>query len=279
MIAAPDNDLPLFRRTFHPEIPDVFFVGLLQPLGAVMPIAEVQSAWLCDHLAGRYHLPPQAALRADIEAERAAMFKRYVRSKRHTMQVDFDDWMLGHARERKAGEARARAGRRTRPQPVPRGGAARARPGALRLERPASGDIVRRTSPRARSTTTSRTRTRLRALVADAAARRVRVPTAQRHVRVRRGGYRATSSDRRGPDRSPSCAATSRAGWTAATRRVRELGRARVARRSTLPPMRGRRYSARGWTASGRRAMAEREPPGVAGATRFASAGALSASA
>src|SRR5215207_2285159 len=109
LISAPGNDLPLFRRTFHPDIPSVFFLGLLQPLGAIMPIAEVQSAWLCDHLAGRYRLPPAAELWADIEAERAAMFKRYVRSKRHTMQVEFDDWMLDTRRERRAGEARARA--------------------------------------------------------------------------------------------------------------------------------------------------------------------------
>jgi Flavin-binding monooxygenase-like len=107
LISAPENDLPLFRRVFHPAIPDVFFVALLQPLGATMPLAELQSQWLCDHLAGRYHLPPPAELRADIDAERAAMFKRYVRSARHTMQVDFEDYVLGVARERRRGERRA----------------------------------------------------------------------------------------------------------------------------------------------------------------------------
>ena len=56
-ISAPDNDLPLFRRTFHPDIPNVFFIGLLQPLGAIMPIAEHQSKWVGDYLAGRYALP------------------------------------------------------------------------------------------------------------------------------------------------------------------------------------------------------------------------------
>jgi len=117
VIAAPDNDLPLFRRTFHPDIESVFFIGLLQPLGAIMPIAETQSAWLCDHLTGRYLLPPRAELRADIEAERAAMFKRYVQSKRHTMQVDYDDWMLATRREREAGAARARAAGNRLPLP------------------------------------------------------------------------------------------------------------------------------------------------------------------
>jgi len=109
LVSAPDNDLPLFRRVFDPAIDNVFFVGLLQPLGAIMPLAEVQSAWVCDYLAGRYALPAPGAMRADMEAERKRMFKRYVASKRHTMQVDFDDYMVALAKERRAGEERARA--------------------------------------------------------------------------------------------------------------------------------------------------------------------------
>jgi dimethylaniline monooxygenase (N-oxide forming) len=108
LISAPDNDLPLFRRTFHPEVGNVFFIGLLQPLGAIMPIAEHQSTWVCDYLSGRYALPAPAALRDDIERERERMFKRYVRSKRHTMQVDFDDFLAALAKERRRGEERAR---------------------------------------------------------------------------------------------------------------------------------------------------------------------------
>ena len=109
VISAPDNDLPLFRRVFHPDRRDVFFVGLLQPLGAIMPLAQVQSEWVADHLAGRYALPDPAALRADMEAERRRMFQRYVPSKRHTMQVDYDDYLAALAKERKAGAERAAA--------------------------------------------------------------------------------------------------------------------------------------------------------------------------
>jgi cation diffusion facilitator CzcD-associated flavoprotein CzcO len=116
-ISAPDNDLPLFRRTFHPEIPNVFFIGLLQPLGAIMPIAEHQSTWVADYLGGRYALPAAAALRADIERERRAMFKRYVASKRHTMQIDFDDYLVALAKERRAGAERARANGNRLPVP------------------------------------------------------------------------------------------------------------------------------------------------------------------
>jgi hypothetical protein len=107
LISAPDNDLPLFRRVFHPDVGGIYFIGLLQPIGAIMPLAELQSQWICDHLAGRYQLPPDVELRADIEAERAAMFKRYVASKRHTMEVDFEDYVLGIRQERRRGERRA----------------------------------------------------------------------------------------------------------------------------------------------------------------------------
>ena len=109
LIAAPDNDLPLFRRVFHPRLPSVFFIGLLQPLGAIMPLAAAQSEWVCDYLSGGYALPAPAALQADIEEERRQMFKRYVASKRHTMQVDYDDYLADLAKERRRGAERARA--------------------------------------------------------------------------------------------------------------------------------------------------------------------------
>ena len=108
-LAAPDNDLPLFRRVFHPGVPGLAFIGLLQPLGAIMPIAETQSEWVCELLAGRYALPPASQMRADIERERARMFRRYVASKRHTMQVDYEDYMAALAKERRRGAARAEA--------------------------------------------------------------------------------------------------------------------------------------------------------------------------
>jgi hypothetical protein len=108
-ISAPDNHIELFRRVFHPEVPNVFFIGLLQPLGAIMPLAEAQGAWVGDHLLGDYALPSPAAVRADIEADQAAMRARYVASKRHTIQVDYDDYLYALAKERRAGGARARA--------------------------------------------------------------------------------------------------------------------------------------------------------------------------
>jgi dimethylaniline monooxygenase (N-oxide forming) len=108
LIAAPDNHIALFRRVFHPDIDDVFFLGLLQPLGAIMPLAEAQGQWIADHLKGEYALPPRPALLADVERDQAAMRNRYVASKRHTIQVDFDDYLHDLDRERRAGAERAR---------------------------------------------------------------------------------------------------------------------------------------------------------------------------
>ncbi len=106
-ISAPGNDLPLFRRTFHPEIEGVYFLGLVQPLGAIMPMAEMQGTWVAELLAGRHRLPPPEEIGADMDAERSAHAKRFYRSVRHTMEVDFDEWLAGARRERKRGRRRA----------------------------------------------------------------------------------------------------------------------------------------------------------------------------
>jgi dimethylaniline monooxygenase (N-oxide forming) len=117
LVAAPDNHIELFRRVFHPDLPDVFFVALLQPLGATMPLAEAQGQWIADYLRGEYRLPEPAELRRDIERDQRAMRKRYVASKRHTIQVDFDEYLHALASERQAGSRRARAA--GFPLPVP----------------------------------------------------------------------------------------------------------------------------------------------------------------
>ena len=107
-VSAKDNDLPLFMRFFHPVYSRLMFVGLLQPLGAIMPIAEAQGRWAAKYLRGEYALPSKAEIARRMKAERDAMFARYVRSKRHTMQVDFDDYLAALEREVRAGQRRAR---------------------------------------------------------------------------------------------------------------------------------------------------------------------------
>jgi cation diffusion facilitator CzcD-associated flavoprotein CzcO len=108
-ISAPDNDLPLFRHVFKPGMDNLFFLGLVQPLGAIMPISEAQAVWGAKLLLGDYALPSEAEMHADMEAERRRMFKRYVKSKRHTMQIDFDDYLYDLKKEIRRGAKRAMA--------------------------------------------------------------------------------------------------------------------------------------------------------------------------
>ncbi len=111
LIGAPDNELPLYMHVFDPDLDDVCFVGLMQPLGAIMPIAERQAKWIAEHLVGACPLPSSEAMKRHIDVERRAMRARYIPSARHTMQADFDDYMDELSAEMKAGRARS-GGRR-----------------------------------------------------------------------------------------------------------------------------------------------------------------------
>lgn len=102
-LSAPNNELPLFHRIFHPDHPGLYFLGLLQPLGSTIPLAEAQAQWIADTLQGRYRLPPPEQMRARMERERREMAERYVRSDRHTMQVDHHTYLYEIRREQRRG--------------------------------------------------------------------------------------------------------------------------------------------------------------------------------
>jgi dimethylaniline monooxygenase (N-oxide forming) len=101
LVAATDNRLPLYRRVVSVEHPGLYFIGLIQPLGAIMPLAEAQAEWVGDLLDGSGTLPAPREMKTEIEAEERKMRKRYVASKRHTIQVDFQPYLRQIRRERK----------------------------------------------------------------------------------------------------------------------------------------------------------------------------------
>ncbi len=101
VVSAADNRLPLYRRVASVEHPGLYFIGFIQPLGAIMPLAEAQSEWVADLLSGRAVLPSPVEMRKAISGEERRMRKRYVASKRHTIQVDFHPYLRQIRRERK----------------------------------------------------------------------------------------------------------------------------------------------------------------------------------
>jgi len=106
VVPARDNHVDLYRRVVHPDHPSLYFVGLIQPLGAIMPLAEAQSEWVADLVEGVGVLPSYDEMRRQIRVYDEQVRKRYVASKRHTIQVDFHAYRAEVQRERRASKAR-----------------------------------------------------------------------------------------------------------------------------------------------------------------------------
>lgn len=106
-VHAEDNHVDLYRRVVDPEHDGLYFIGLIQPLGSIMPLAEAQAEWVGDLVTGEAALPSHAEMRAQIREYDEHLRKRYVASKRHTIQVDFHKYRAEIERERRAGRARA----------------------------------------------------------------------------------------------------------------------------------------------------------------------------
>ncbi|XP_029818088.1 dimethylaniline monooxygenase [N-oxide-forming] 5 [Manacus vitellinus] len=90
-----ENQIPLYKFMFPPDLekPTLAFIGFIQPLGAIMPISELQCRWATRVFKGLNELPPRHDMEADIKQKKEAMAKRYVKSQRHTIQVDYIPYM------------------------------------------------------------------------------------------------------------------------------------------------------------------------------------------
>ena len=105
-MSVPDKQISLYSR-FHPDMTGLAFIGLVQPFGAIMPIAEGQGHLVADHLTGTYVLPSREEMQASIDRQEAEVHARYIGSKRHTIQVDFDRYLHALGTERRHGAKRA----------------------------------------------------------------------------------------------------------------------------------------------------------------------------
>jgi cation diffusion facilitator CzcD-associated flavoprotein CzcO len=115
VLRVDDNDVALYRFVVPPEQPNLYFLGLLQPLGALMPLSELQAKWVAGLLAGDYELPDPDTMQRAIQQTKAQMERRYHDSPRHTIQCDFWTYIRILKREMKQGRRRA-SGRGTSAQ-------------------------------------------------------------------------------------------------------------------------------------------------------------------
>jgi hypothetical protein len=102
------NEVRLYRRVVHPEIDGLYFIGLVQPLGAIMPLAELQSRWVAGLLTGEMKLPDRRTMTREIASYQSAIRDRYVSSPRHTIQVDFHPYIEELRAEMKRASRRPR---------------------------------------------------------------------------------------------------------------------------------------------------------------------------
>lgn len=116
-----DNEIALYRNVIHPDYPGLYFIGLIQPWGAIMPLAEAQSEWVADLIEGKCGLPTPEQMRRAMARERNAMARRYTQSARHTIQVDFFPYLDQIRRERRRKPA-VRPARPAAPALVPNSG-------------------------------------------------------------------------------------------------------------------------------------------------------------
>jgi hypothetical protein len=107
VLGAAPADLSLYKRIFHHDIDDVFFIGLVQTTGSAIPVVERQSALLAAYLTGRYAPPGVELRRADAEKRALASAKRYGAEGRPHLRVEFDGFMRELDQELRKGRRRA----------------------------------------------------------------------------------------------------------------------------------------------------------------------------
>uniref|UniRef100_A0A669C2C3 Flavin-containing monooxygenase n=1 Tax=Oreochromis niloticus TaxID=8128 RepID=A0A669C2C3_ORENI len=95
VVSVSNNKASLYKYVFPPELerPTLAIIGLVQPLGAIMPISEMQARWATRVFKGCIKLPSAAAMLKDVQSKQEAMAQRYVTSQRHTIQVDYVSYM------------------------------------------------------------------------------------------------------------------------------------------------------------------------------------------
>ncbi|RCN26026.1 Flavin-binding monooxygenase-like protein [Ancylostoma caninum] len=96
LIPVHDNVVDLYEYMFPTETADhnsLAVIGLIQPVGSIMPISEMQARVFYENLFGQHKIPGSEEMKKSIREKREAMEARYVNSPRHTIQVDFITYM------------------------------------------------------------------------------------------------------------------------------------------------------------------------------------------
>lgn len=100
--------LPLYLKMMRADVPNLFFIGLFQPIGCIWTLAELQARVAAGYITGALAPPADIALR--IAREMHHPHWRFAPRPRHAVEVDYYDFERALLRELK--------GRRPAPVPV-----------------------------------------------------------------------------------------------------------------------------------------------------------------
>ncbi|KAK7095176.1 flavin-containing monooxygenase 5-like [Littorina saxatilis] len=90
-----ENKIELYKFVFPPDLahPTLAIIGCIQPLGAIMPISEMQSRLAAGVIKGSLTLPSRDDMWSDVRRKQEELKRQYVESQRHTIMVDFLPFM------------------------------------------------------------------------------------------------------------------------------------------------------------------------------------------
>uniref|UniRef100_T1JD35 Flavin-containing monooxygenase n=1 Tax=Strigamia maritima TaxID=126957 RepID=T1JD35_STRMM len=91
IIEQTNNQVNLYKYVFPPQLPHptLAVIGLVQALGALPALTEIQSRWVSRVFKGTCHLPAKSTMIDDIERKRWEINQQYFASDSHTVQVDY----------------------------------------------------------------------------------------------------------------------------------------------------------------------------------------------
>jgi hypothetical protein len=96
-LGAPGEIPPLYLNVVPPGRSDLFFIGLIQPVGCIWTLAELQGRLAAAAIAGSWQ--PPADLAARIARQQAESHRAWMPTPRHALEVDYHRYRRALKRE------------------------------------------------------------------------------------------------------------------------------------------------------------------------------------
>ncbi|XP_044156929.1 dimethylaniline monooxygenase [N-oxide-forming] 2-like isoform X1 [Bufo gargarizans] len=95
VIKMEKNTVALYKHIVPPtlEKPTLGIIGLIQPLGPIMPTSELQARWLTRVFKGLCPYPPLTVVMDDIRKKHNSFIKRFGTTRENRLQVDYVEYV------------------------------------------------------------------------------------------------------------------------------------------------------------------------------------------